>query len=194
MKIVLATGNQGKIKELQYRLGDHFDLIAQSDLGVIAPPETGLTFVENALIKARAAAEQTGLPCIADDSGLAVDHLKGAPGIRSARFAGETATDTENNAKLLASLDQVPTGERSARFHCALVYLRHAADPTPIICQGTWEGRILDAPSGNGGFGYDPLFFALDQHCAAAELTPEIKNKVSHRGIAMDSLAEQFDN
>ena len=192
MKIVLATGNQGKIKELQHRLGDQFELLSQSDLGVVAPPETGLTFVENALIKARAASEQTGLPAIADDSGLAVDYLNGAPGIYSARYAGEEATDSENNEKLLHALAGIPKEQRSARFYCALVFMKHSSDPTPIVCQAHWQGHILEQSSGENGFGYDPLFFATDQKCASAKLAPEVKNKVSHRGKAMDTLVDQI--
>lgn len=187
-KVVLASGNAGKIRELQSRLGDSFELISQKKLGVVAPPEDGLTFVENALIKARAASEQTGLPSIADDSGLSVDALNGAPGIYSARFSGEGATDESNNALLIDKLAEVPAEQRTARFQCALVFLRYASDPTPIICQGTWEGRIDLKPSGNNGFGYDPLFYAFDQKCVSAELKPEQKNSVSHRGKAMSQL------
>lgn len=192
MDIVLASGNKGKIKELQHRLGHEFNLISQSELGVIAPEETGLSFLENAVLKARAASQQTGLPAIADDSGLAVDCLNGAPGIYSARFAGPDATDEENNQKLLEELEQVPERDRTARFHCSLAYLDHHLDPTPIVCQASWEGRILMEPSGTNGFGYDPLFFAFDQKCASAELSPEIKNKVSHRGQAIDLLVQQL--
>lgn len=189
-KVVLASGNQGKIRELQQRLGGQYALVSQSDLSVIAPEETGLTFVENAILKARAAAEQTGLAAIADDSGLAVDALNGAPGIYSARFAGADATDSQNNARLLEQLAQTQQEYRTAQFQCALVFMRHHLDPTPIICQGTWHGRILTEPLGENGFGYDPLFYALDQDCASAELASEIKNKVSHRGQAVDQLIQ----
>jgi len=192
-KVVLASGNAGKIREFQERLGDQFELISQKDLGVIAPPEDGLTFVENSLIKARAASKQTGLPAIADDSGLSVDALDGAPGIYSARFSGEQATDVSNNELLLSRLENVPEENRTARFQCALVFLKYASDPTPIICQGTWEGRILREPKGENGFGYDPLFYAYDQGCISAELAPEQKNKVSHRGKAMSLLISSLN-
>lgn len=192
-KVVLASGNAGKIRELQHRLGNRFKLVSQNDLGVVAPPENGLTFVENALIKARAACEQTGLPAIADDSGLSVDALDGAPGIYSARFSGESATDESNNALLLDRLGDTPAEQRTARFQCALVYLRWATDPTPIICQGTWEGTIILEPKGEHGFGYDPLFYALDQNCVSAELPPEQKNRVSHRGKAMSLLIDKLN-
>lgn len=193
-KVVLATGNAGKIRELQDRLGDQFELIAQTELSVIAPPEDGLTFVENALIKARAASEQTGMPAIADDSGLSVDALDGAPGIYSARFSGANATDKSNNELLLQKLSQVAEASRTARFQCALVYLKHASDPTPIICQGTWEGRITSEPAGTKGFGYDPLFFATEQSCVSAQLESAEKNRVSHRGKAMSLLITQLAN
>jgi len=192
-KVVLASGNAGKIREFQERLGDQFELISQKDLGVIAPPEDGLTFVENSLLKARAASKQTGLPAIADDSGLSVDALDGAPGIYSARFSGEQATDVSNNELLLSRLENVPEENRTARFQCALVFLKYASDPTPIICQGTWEGRILREPKGENGFGYDPLFYAYDQGCISAELVPEQKNKVSHRGKAMSLLISSLN-
>lgn len=184
--IVLATGNQGKVKELQALLGDTFILKAQTELQVESPIEDGLTFVENALIKARHASKVTGLPAIADDSGLSVDALDGAPGIYSARYAGEDASDADNNAKLLAAIE--PHRNRSAHFHCALVYLQHWQDPTPIICEGVWHGHILTEAKGSNGFGYDPLFFATDQQCASAELTSAIKNAVSHRGKAVAQL------
>ena len=192
MKVVLASGNAGKIRELQHHLGDSFELISQNDLGVIAPPEDGLTFVENALIKARAACEQTGLPAIADDSGLSVDALDGAPGIYSARFSGEGATDDRNNSLLLEKLKGVAELQRAARFQCALVFMRSAADPTPIICQGTWEGRIVEAPKGTNGFGYDPLFFIPELNKVSAQLSPEEKNRLSHRGNAIAKLVEQL--
>ena len=191
-RIVLASGNQGKIRELQHRLGDAFELISQSELEVIAPEETGLTFLENALLKARNAAEQTGLPAIADDSGLAVDYLNGAPGIYSARYSGPNATDEKNNAKLLEALSSISDESRTAHFQCALVYMRHHLDPTPIIGQASWQGRILTEPSGTNGFGYDPLFYAFDQKCASADLPPETKNRVSHRGQAIEILIKQL--
>lgn len=188
MRVVLATGNTGKIQELQYRLGDQFELVSQNDLGVIAPPEDGLSFAENALIKARSACRQTGLPAIADDSGLSVDALKGAPGIYSARFSGDGATDASNNQRLLEKLANIE--DRTARFQCALVFMRSENDPVPLICQGTWEGHILYEPQGDNGFGYDPLFFAFDQGCASAQLPPEVKNQVSHRGKAITLLVD----
>lgn len=190
MKVVLASGNAGKIRELQHRLGSQFELVSQNDLGVITPPEDGLSFVENAIIKARAASEQTGLPAIADDSGLSVDALNGAPGIYSARFSGDQATDEQNNALLLEKLANFGETERTARFQCALVFMRSASDPVPVICQGTWEGHILYEPQGTNGFGYDPLFFAFEQGCASAQLPPEVKNQVSHRGKAISLLIE----
>lgn len=188
-KIVLATGNAGKVREFAQLLAA-FDaeIIPQTQLNVSNVPETGLTFVENALIKARHAAEVTGLPAIADDSGIEVDALNGAPGIYSARFAGENATDVENNQLLLQQLQETPEVERTARYHCVIVYLRHALDPTPLICHGVWEGRVLTAPQGENGFGYDPLFLIPEQHCTAAQMPPDLKNKLSHRGQAMREL------
>src|SRR5690606_1819744 len=152
--------------------------------------ETGLSFVENALLKARHAAKATGLPAIADDSGLEVDYLDGAPGIYSARFAGAKATDADNNRQLLAMLAGVPEAQRGARCQCLLVLMRHHLDPTPLICQGTWEGRIAEKPSGSHGFGYDPLFFIREQNCTAAELPREVKNTLSHRARAMRLLLD----
>lgn len=190
--VVIASGNKGKIRELQHRLGDAFQLIPQTELGVIAPEETGKTFLENALLKARAACKQTGLPAIADDSGLAVEALDGAPGIYSARYAGVEASDTDNNKKLLKALDGISNAERQAAFHCALVYMSHDSDPTPIVACAAWRGRILSAPSGSNGFGYDPLFYATEQQSVSAELPPEIKNRVSHRGQAIDRLVAQL--
>jgi XTP/dITP diphosphohydrolase len=188
-KIVLATGNTGKVREFAQLLAE-FDaeIIPQTQLKVSNVPETGLTFVENALIKARHAAEITGLPAIADDSGIEVDALNGAPGIYSARFAGENATDLDNNQLLLKQLQAVPEAERTARYHCVIVYLRHALDPTPLICHGIWEGRVLTAPQGENGFGYDPLFLIPEQQCTAAQMPSDLKNKLSHRGQAMREL------
>lgn len=188
-KIVLATGNAGKVREFAQLLAE-FDaeIIPQTQLNVSNVPETGLTFVENALIKARHAAEITGLPAIADDSGIEVDALNGAPGIYSARFAGENATDLDNNQLLLKQLQAVPEAERTARYHCVIVYLRHALDPTPLICHGIWEGRVLTAPQGENGFGYDPLFLIPEQQCTAAQMPSDLKNKLSHRGQAMREL------
>lgn len=187
-RIVLATGNQGKVKEFSGLLAAYdIKVVPQSDFAVPDADETGLTFVENAIIKARNAAVHTGLAAIADDSGLEVDHLNGAPGIYSARYAGSGGS-TANNDKLLRALDGVPEARRSARFQCVLVYLRHADDPTPIICQGTWEGRILGARHGDAGFGYDPLFYVPEEGCSAAQLSAERKNALSHRGQALRCL------
>ena len=188
-EIVLASSNPGKVREINQLLAD-LELHAQpqSEYGVEDVEETGLTFVENAILKARNAAQHTGLPAIADDSGIEVDALNGAPGIYSARFAGAGASDRDNLEKLLADLQGVPETERSARFQCLLVYLRHAADPTPLICQGTWEGRILPEPRGAHGFGYDPVFYVPTHDCSSAELPPEIKNALSHRGQALRQL------
>ncbi|PLW83509.1 non-canonical purine NTP pyrophosphatase, RdgB/HAM1 family [Kineobactrum sediminis] len=187
--VVLASGNQGKLAELARILEPlAMTLRVQSEFGVDDVDETGLTFVENAILKARAAAEHTSLPAIADDSGLEVDYLRGAPGIHSARYSGQG--DAANNAKLLAALAGVPEAQRSARYQCVLVYMRHALDPTPLICQGSWEGRILEAPSGSGGFGYDPVFYVPASHCSAAELDSVTKNRVSHRALACAKLAQ----
>lgn len=192
-KVVLASGNQGKLRELQQMLlGLDFEVLAQSEFGIGSVEETGLTFIENALIKARNAAKISGLAAIADDSGIEVDALNGQPGIYSARFAGEDATDKANNQKLLQSLDGLPKEQRTARFHSVLVYMRHAQDPTPVICHGSWEGYILEAPAGNQGFGYDPLFYVPDHNCAAAELSREQKNSISHRAKAMAQLLAQL--
>ncbi|MCV6606304.1 MAG: RdgB/HAM1 family non-canonical purine NTP pyrophosphatase [Porticoccaceae bacterium] len=193
-RVVLASGNAGKLNEFQHLLADcDIDVVPQSDFAVPEVEETGRTFVENAILKARCASHYAGLPAIADDSGLEVDHLKGAPGIYSARFSGhgesgEDATDTRNNQKLLELMQDVPEEQRTARFQCLLVYLRHPDDPTPIICQGTWEGRILFEPSGDNGFGYDPLFLVPEHNCASAELPKAVKNQISHRGKAMAEL------
>ncbi|ARN73730.1 RdgB/HAM1 family non-canonical purine NTP pyrophosphatase [Oceanicoccus sagamiensis] len=188
-KIVLASGNKGKLNEFQQLLGDSgFEVIPQSHFDVPDAIEDGLSFVENAIIKARHAAKLTGLPAIADDSGLEVDALNGQPGIYSARFAGEGATDPRNNEKLLADLKDIPDAERSARFQCLLVFLRHEYDPTPVICQGTWEGRILFEQHGDNGFGYDPLFWVPEKGCSSAQLPSAVKNRISHRGKAMQLL------
>jgi XTP/dITP diphosphohydrolase len=191
-RIVLASGNKGKLKEFGELLAGHaIDVLPQSDFGVPDADETGLTFVENAILKARNAAAHTGLAAIADDSGLEVDYLNGAPGIYSARYAGDGGS-AANNAKLLDALHGVPDAERGARFQCLLVYLRHADDPTPLICQGTWEGRILTAPRGEAGFGYDPLFYVAEEGCSSAELSAERKNQLSHRGQALRCLLAAF--
>ncbi|RFA31167.1 non-canonical purine NTP pyrophosphatase, RdgB/HAM1 family [Alkalilimnicola ehrlichii] len=191
---VFASNNQGKVAELAALLeGLPIDLKPQSHYGVSAAEETGLTFVENALIKARHASRATGLPAIADDSGLAVDALGGAPGIYSARYAGQNASDEENNALLLKNLADVPQTERGAQFHAVVVYLRHAEDPIPIISHGQWPGRVLTAPRGSNGFGYDPLFFVPEEHLSAAELDPVSKNRLSHRGQAVRQLLAQLE-
>ncbi len=192
-RLVLASGNPGKLRELQALLeGLPLELVPQSALGVGEAGETGLTFVENALLKARDAARQTGLPALADDSGLAVDHLRGAPGIHSSRYAGGNG-DAANNAKLLEALAGVPEERRGARFICVVVLLEHAEDPLPLICQGVWEGRILEQPRGDGGFGYDPLFWVPEQGCSSAELPPELKNRLSHRGQALRELRARLE-
>jgi XTP/dITP diphosphohydrolase len=188
-KIVLATGNSGKVRELNALLASlQVEVVPQSVVNVPEAEETGLSFVENAILKARNAAHHSGLPAIADDSGLVVDALNGAPGIYSARYAGAKASDRDNMDKLLADLRTVPDAERSACFHCLLVYMRHAGDPTPLICQGIWEGTILHAPRGDHGFGYDPVFFVPSAGKTAAELEPVLKNRLSHRGQALHQL------
>lgn len=187
--LVLASSNPGKVREINQMLaGLSLSVVPQSDFKVIDAEETGLTFVENALLKARNATRHTGLPAIADDSGIEVDYLNGAPGIYSARYAGKNASDEQNLRKLLDDLVGIPEPERTARFQCLMVYLRHEFDPTPIICQGTWEGRILLEPRGANGFGYDPIFFVPTHNCSSAELPSEVKNKLSHRGQALKLL------
>jgi XTP/dITP diphosphohydrolase len=186
-KIVLASGNPGKIREIQAMLADH-PIVPQSDFSIGDAEETGTTFVENAIIKARHAALNSGLPAIADDSGLVVDALDGAPGVFSARYAGAGSSDLDNLQKLIKELDGVPEAERNARFICVLVFMHHGADPTPVIAQGVWEGTILTQPAGSNGFGYDPVFWVPTHHCASAELPPEVKNALSHRGQALRSL------
>lgn len=188
-RVVLASSNRGKLGEFSALLaGTGLSVVSQGELGVPDAEETGLSFVENAILKARHAARHTGLVAIADDSGIEVDALNGAPGIYSARYAGAGAGDGANVAKLLRELAAVPAERRSARFRCLIVHLRHALDPTPLICQGTWEGRILFEPRGTNGFGYDPVFFVPTHDCSSAELPPEIKNRLSHRGQAMACL------
>jgi XTP/dITP diphosphohydrolase len=188
-RVVLATGNPGKLRELVAMLvGSNIQVIPQTEFKVTEAEETGLTFVENAILKARNASRQTGLPAIADDSGLEVDALDGAPGIYSARYAGEHASDAENTGRLLSALQAVPLERRSARFRCAMAFMRHASDPAPIICEGVWQGRILAAPRGDNGFGYDPVFLVTERGCSAAELSSEEKNRLSHRGQALQKL------
>jgi XTP/dITP diphosphohydrolase len=192
-RLVIASNNRGKIVELGALLAPlNLTLVAQGELGVSEAEEPAVTFVENAIIKARHASKITGLPALADDSGLAVDALKGRPGVRSARFAGEDATDQENVDALLAALEGVAPEDRSAQFHCVLVYLRYADDPTPIICHGCWPGRVLEQPQGDGGFGYDPVFLAPETNTSAAELTREEKAHISHRGRALALLLDQL--
>ena len=187
--LVAATGNRGKLAELERLLdGLGWEVVAQSAFGVEPPPEDGLTFVENALIKARHAAERTGRPALADDSGIVVDALGGAPGVHSARYAGEGGGDAANNEKLLRALAGVAEAERTARFECAVVWLRDPRDPVPLIARGTWAGRVLEAPRGTSGFGYDPLFLDPATGCTAAELSPECKDALSHRGQALRAL------
>ena len=188
-KVVLASSNKGKLREINHIIGGlGMEALPQSDFDVPDADETGLSFVENAILKARHAAQLTGLPAIADDSGLEVDALKGAPGIYSARFAGLGASEADNVKKLLADLTDVPEAERTARFQCLMVFMAHAEDPTPLICQGSWEGRIMSEPQGENGFGYDPVFWVPDEQCASAELAPELKNRLSHRAQALKKL------
>ncbi|GAB4293707.1 MAG: XTP/dITP diphosphatase [Thiohalomonadaceae bacterium] len=188
-KVVLASGNKGKVREFgEILAGADISLVPQNELGVPEAEETGLTFVENAILKARNAARHTGLPAIADDSGLEVDALRGAPGIYSARYAGVGAGDAANLQKLLADMRDVPADQRTARFQCVLVYMEHELDPTPIICQGSWEGVIAFEPHGAGGFGYDPVFFVPAHNATVAELPSALKHDLSHRGQALRQL------
>lgn len=194
-QVVLATGNAGKVRELASLLADFgLNIVAQTELGVSPADETGLTFIENAIIKARHAAQVTGLPAIADDSGLAVNALGGAPGIYSARYAGEAATDQQNLDKLLVALKDIPDAQRQAQFHCVLVYMRHAEDPTPLVFHGSWDGIITRTPAGEGGFGYDPIFFVPSEGKTASQLSREEKNAISHRGQALKMLLEAMRN
>ncbi|MBU6248792.1 MAG: RdgB/HAM1 family non-canonical purine NTP pyrophosphatase [Xanthomonadaceae bacterium] len=188
-RIVLASGNRGKLAEFKHLLADSgLDVVAQGELGVEDIEETGLTFVENALLKARHAARVTGLPALADDSGLCVDALGGAPGLYSARYAGTHGDNAANNARLLRELEGRPDAERRAFFICVLVLLRHADDPAPLVAEGRWHGRVLHAPRGDGGFGYDPLFLPDGHTLGAAELDKALKNRISHRGQALAQL------
>jgi len=192
-RIVLASNNAGKLREFNSLLADAgYAILAQRDFAIPEIEETGLTFVENAILKARNAAAHSGLPAIADDSGIEVDALEGRPGIYSARYAGEGASDQDNVSKLLEALHDVADAERGARFQCVLVYLRHAEDPTPIICQGTWEGAILRDRQGENGFGYDPVFFVPEENTSAARISAETKNRLSHRGKALRQLLERL--
>jgi len=192
-RIVLASNNAGKVREINQLLENSgIEVLPQEQFDIEDAVEDGLTFVENAIIKARHAANLSGLPAIADDSGIEVDALNGAPGIYSARFAGEGSSDEENLLKLLREMQDIPEEQRGARFQCLMVYMRHAEDPTPIICQGTWEGRILTAPQGENGFGYDPVFFVPEQQCSSAELDAATKNSLSHRGKALQQLIKRL--
>ena len=189
MDAVLASRNAGKLRELSDLLGAAgYRLRSVAEFGADAPEETAPTFVENALIKARHASRISGLPAIADDSGIEADALGGAPGVRSARFAGENASDADNNVRLLEALRGRPAHERGARYVCVLAFLRAADDPSPVIAEGCWRGRILEAPRGSGGFGYDPLFWVEAHGCTSAELPPELKNRLSHRARAASAL------
>ncbi|KGJ96262.1 Nucleoside-triphosphatase rdgB [Colwellia psychrerythraea] len=196
-KVVLATGNQGKVKELSHLLSEqNIEIVPQSEFDVPEVAETGTTFVENAIIKARHAAKITGLPAIADDSGLEVDALNGAPGVYSARYAADITqgelTDDDNTNKLLAALANTPDEQRTARFHCVLVYMKHENDPTPLICHGVWQGTISRDKQGEQGFGYDPIFWQNDLQMSSAQLPREVKNKLSHRGQALAKLVEKL--
>jgi len=191
--IVFASNNPGKVREVSQILAPlHLEVVSQAQFRVPEAEETGLTFVENALIKARNASRHTELPAIADDSGLEVDALNGRPGIHSARFAGDGASDRDNLERLLRELEGLGPSRRSARFQCLMVYLRHAEDPTPLICQGTWEGSIGLQPAGENGFGYDPVFQVPGHHCTAAQLDPGEKNRLSHRGQALACLLQRL--
>ena len=189
-RIVVATSNSGKLAEISEILGAQFDLVAQRDLGIADAEETASTFVENALLKARQATRVSGLPALADDSGICVDALGGAPGLISALYAGRHGDNAANNAKLLDALRDVPEAQRTAHFHCTIVLLRHADDPAPLIAEGIWHGRILHAPRGTNGFGYDPIFFDPVLGQGAGELDAAVKNRVSHRGQALMRLRE----
>lgn len=192
-RLVLASGNPGKLQELSTILDDlGYELHAQSEFDVSEVAETGTTFVENAIIKARHAATHTGLPALADDSGIEVDALDGAPGVYSARFSGPGADDAANNALLVEKLRDVPPMERSARYRAVIVLMRHAADPSPLICEGSWEGVIQLEPAGSGGFGYDPYFYLTDRECTSAQLTAAEKNRLSHRGKALAELKRKL--
>ena len=192
-RLVLASGNPGKLRELSRILDDlGYELHAQSEFGVTEVAETGTTFVENAIIKARHAAAHTGLPALADDSGIEVDALDGAPGVYSARFSGADADDDANNALLVEKLRAVPAAQRSARYRAVIVLMRHAADPSPLICEGSWEGMIQLEPAGDGGFGYDPYFYLPELDCSSAQLSADEKNRLSHRGQAMAELKRRL--
>jgi XTP/dITP diphosphohydrolase len=193
-KIILASNNTGKIREFNAMLTGIYEVVSMSDMNVKEVPEIGLTFVENALIKARNASEQSGLPALADDSGIVVDALNGAPGIYSARYAGNHGDDEANTQKILDNMAQVADAQRSARFWCAIVFVEHANDPTPIIIQRGWEGEIMREKSGENGFGYDPIFYVPTHKKSSAELSSEQKNNISHRGKALQALLSELKN
>lgn len=193
MKLVLASNNSGKLTEFRELLAkDKFEIFPQANFNIEDAEETGLTFIENAIIKARHAAALSHLPALADDSGLVIDALDGAPGIYSARFAGKHGDFQANIHKVLTELTHVPEEQRTARFICVLALLKHPNDPTPIVCEGSWEGRILFKPSGSHGFGYDPIFWVPTHNCSAADLDPKIKNKISHRAQTLEKLFHQI--
>jgi XTP/dITP diphosphohydrolase len=192
-RIVLASGNLGKLREIQQFTNGLLEILPQSDFKISEVAETGLSFVENAIIKARHAAHHSGLPALADDSGIEVEALNGAPGIYSARYAHAGATDEENRQKLLQDLADIPEPQRRARFQCVMVYMQHPLDATPLICQGAWEGRILFESQGDEGFGYDPLFYVPSHQCSAAELPASVKNTISHRAKALRQLLVMLD-
>lgn len=193
--IVLASSNPGKLQEFKEILeGMAISIIPQTDLGVVDAEETGLSFIENAIIKARHAAKHTGLPALADDSGLEVDFLNGAPGVFSARYAGDKVDFSENRKKLLSDLIAAAEEERTARFQCVLAFMKHELDPSPLVCQGTWEGRVLLEPKGEFGFGYDSLFYVSTHQCSAAELASDLKNQLSHRAQAVAKLLQLLNS
>jgi XTP/dITP diphosphohydrolase len=189
-KIILATGNEGKVRELNAMLKGHYNVISQNDMQVKEVPETGTTFIENALIKARNASLQTKLPALADDSGLQVEALNGEPGVYSARYAGESATDNDNIEKLILNMDH--HDNRKAHFCCAMVFVKSASDLSPVIVEKLWEGELLREPVGENGFGYDPVFYLPEHGCSSAQLQPEVKNEISHRGQALSDLLKQL--
>jgi len=191
--IVLASGNAGKVREINKLFsGTGIEIVPQSEFDVPEAPETGTTFVENAIIKARHAAELTGLPAISDDSGIEVDALDSRPGVYSARYAGDGCNDLDNNNKMLTELQGVAEAERTARYQCLIVFMRSHTDPVPLITQASWEGRILEAPEGDGGFGYDPIFYIPSQKCSGGNLPLEVKNTMSHRAVALKAMFEKF--
>lgn len=195
LKVVLASSNKGKIREFQEIFADlPIELIPQTELNIPDIEETGLTFVENAVLKARHASKLAGMPAIADDSGLVVDALDGQPGVKSARYAGENADDEARINKLLKAMETVEDMDRSASFHCVTVLLENESDPAPLLCEGVWDGYILREPVGESGFGYDPVFYVTTHDCSAAELESDEKNEISHRGQALEQLAEALQD